>query len=173
MLIAKQQSMFSGFTYDIFNSADALVGHLRWPHFAVATNARLKMPGEVTNIRFDYRGQNYEIDFTYLRRGWSNDIRFTLKAGAQILAQADVLRQKKLLSRPAIIITAPFSGTVVRKSSLLRTRYEVSANAVSAGTISEQSRLTLRRQLTIKLTDAIATPVQLFIFFLVCNHAYR
>ena len=64
MLTARQQSMFSGFTYDIFNSADALVGHLRWPHFAVATNARLKMPGEVTNIRFDCRGQNYEIDFT-------------------------------------------------------------------------------------------------------------
>ena len=173
MLIAKQQSMFSGFAYDIFNDAGTLVGSMRWPNFAVATNARLQMPGEVTNIRFDYRGQNYEIDFSYLRRGWSNDIRFTLKAGAQILAQADVLRQKKLLSRPAIIITAPFSGTVVRKSSLLRTRYEVSANAVSAGTISEQSRLTLRRQLTIKLTDAIATPVQLFIFFLVCNHAYR
>ena len=73
----------------------------------------------------------------------------------------------------AIIITAPFSGTVVRKSSLLRMRYEVSANGVNAGAISEQSRLTLRRQLTIKLVDAIATPVQLFIFFLVCNHAYR
>ena len=173
MLIAKQQSMLSGFAYDIFNDAGTLVGSMRWPNFAVATNARLQMPGEVTNIRFDYRGQNYEIDFSYLRRGWSNDIRFTLKSGEQTLAQGDMLRQQKIFSRATINITSPFAGALVRKSSLLRTRYEVRMNGISVGTIGEQGRLTVRRELTIKLTDAIVTPVQMFLFFLVCNQAYR
>lgn len=90
-----------------------------------------------------------------------------------VLASADVVGSGKLFKRPEIIITAPFAGRVIRKGSMFTTRYEVLKDGVTIGTVAEKGGLTLKRELTIDLPDSITGPVQIFIFFLVHNHAYR
>jgi hypothetical protein len=56
---------------------------------------------------------------------------------------------------------------------MFTTRYEVLKDGVTIGTVAEKGGLTLKRELTIDLPDSITRPVQIFIFFLVHNHAYR
>ncbi len=176
MLIGKQHSALSCFVFNIIDAFGVQVGELRWPDVAVATNARLKnsMPSFLNaNIEIDYQSHRYLIEFEYLNRDWFNGIRFTLKNGDTIIASADVGPSKKLFKRPTIIVTQPFTGELVRKSSLLATRYEVIKDSILIGEIAEESKLTFKRKLTINLPKDISAPIQIFLFFLVCNQAYR
>ena len=176
MIIAKQHSALSRFTYDLYEQENKNVGTLCWPDFAVAKNARLQNPAPnllSSNIEINYNNHLYLIEFEYLTREWFNDIRFTLMDKGVTLASADVINQKKKFKRPTITITEPFTGEVVRKSGLFSVRYEVFQDRVMLGTVAEKSGFTLRRELHIDLPNSISTPVQLFIFFLVHNHAYR
>ncbi len=176
MFVAKQQSAFSGFAYDFFDADDSKIGTLHWPDFAEATNARLKnlLPGFLsTKIEINYDGHDYQIVFEYLTRDWNNDVRFVLKDGDAVLASADVVRVKKFFGRHTIMILQPFTGKVSKRSTFFATRYEVIIDGAVIGTLAEKAMLTLKRKLSINLPGSISLPVQFFIFFLVCNHAYR
>jgi hypothetical protein len=176
MLIAKQHSAFSGFAYDLYDQENQKVGTLCWPDIAVAKNARIQNPVPdllSSTIEIKYNSHLYLVEFEYLTREWFNNIRFTLLDEGVTLASADFINQKKLFKRPQITITEPFTGEVVRKSGLLAIRYEVIKNGVLQGTIAEKSGLTVKRELHIDLPGSISSPVQLFILFLVHNHAYR
>ena len=176
MIIAKQHSALSGFTYDLYDQENNSFGTLCWPDFAVAKNARLQNPAPdllSSNIEIKYNSHLYLVEFEYLTRDWFNDIRFTLINKEVTLASADVINQKKLFKRPTITLTRPFTGEIVRKSGLFAVRYEVVKDRVVQGTIAEKSGFTVKRELHIDLPSSISSPVQLFIFFLVHNHAYR
>lgn len=176
MLVAIQHSALSRFLYDLYDNKNNQVGTVRWPDFAEATNARLKnpLPGILkTNIEIRWFDQLYEIKFEYLTRDWFNDIRFMLFYEETVIASADVVGSKKLLTRPTITITQPLAGHVIRKSGLFTVRYEVANEGKPVGAIAEQGGLTIKRKLSIDLPDYIDPPVQIFLFFLVNNHAYR
>ena len=175
MIIAKQHAALSRFTYDLYDQENK-IGTLCWPDIAVAKNARLQNPAPDllnSNIEIKYNGHLYLIEFAYLTRDWFNSIRFTLMNKGVTLASADVVSQKKWFRRPTITITEPFTGEVVRKSGLFAVRYEVMKDRVMQGVVAEKSGFTTKRELHIDLPSSISVPVQLFIFFLVCNHAYR
>lgn len=182
MFLAQQRSAFSRFVYDFFDPAGIQVGTLKWPDVAVASNARLKglVPGFMnTRIEISHNGKRYDIAFEYLTRGWVSTIRFSLQDGDTTLASAVVGKTGKRLERPTIRVTQPFQGQVIRKSTLFTTRYEVTRdgedgkNGAMAGTIASEARLMLKRELQIDLPASVSAPVQFFLFFLVCNQAYR
>lgn len=81
MLIARQRSALSGFTYDLLSADGTVIGDLCFPDWAEARNARLKIPapGRLSS-RIDMRlsGTAYTIEFEYTRRGWENDTRYEL-----------------------------------------------------------------------------------------------
>ncbi len=176
MFIAKQHSVLSAFTYDIFDTAGQAVGDLRWPDVAVATNARLKslVPQALTTkIQLTYQQHVYDIAFEYLTRDWYNDIRFFLKDGDTTLAIADSIGVKKLFKRPVITLKAPFEGLLTRTSFLFSTRYTLSSQGSELGRVAEKPGLQVKRELLIDLPDSISPPIQFFILFLMCNQAYR
>ena len=176
MIIAQQHSALSGFTYDLLDQHNTAIGSLCWPDIAIARNARFNNPAPSllsSTIKIEYNGQHYQIAFDYLSREWFNDIRFTLLSEQTVLASADVRHQKKRFKRPTITITEPFTGQLIRKKSLFTVRYDVRQNNVTLGTISEKGWLTVKRKLFIDLPDSISPPVQIFLFFLVHNHALR
>ena len=176
MIIAKQHAALSRFTYDLYDQENNNIGTLCWPDIAVAKNARLQNPVPdllSSTIEIKYNGHLYLIEFEYLTRDWFNSLRFTLTNKGVTLASADVVNQKKWFKRPTITITEPFTGEVVRKSGLFTVRYEVTKNRVTQGVVAEKSGFTTKREIHIDLPSSISVPVQLFIFFLVYNHAYR
>ena len=71
MLIARQRSALSGFTYDLLSADGNVIGDLCFPDWAEARNARLKnpAPGHLSS-RIDMRlsGTAYTIEFEYTRR---------------------------------------------------------------------------------------------------------
>jgi hypothetical protein len=183
MLYAKQQSAFSAFRYQIFNANQHLIGTLVWPDFALATNSRLKnsVPDSLSKvITFDIEGQMYEISFEYLNRQWSSDIRFNLLLGKTMLATADVVtienkagEDKPFFNRKSMLIHTPFEGRLIKKSTFLRTQYWLEVNQSVVGQMAEKKLLSFKRNISIDLPSSISVPVQVFLFFLLCNHAYR
>lgn len=176
MFTAKQHSALSAFTYDLFDAADQAVGALRWPDMAVATNARMKSrvpPSLTTKIQLTYQQHVYDITFEYLTRDWYNDIRFFLKEGDTTLAIADRIGSKKMFTRPTITVTEPFEGLLKRTSGLFSIRYALTSKGSRLGTVVEKTGLRRKRELLIDLPEAISPPIQFFVFFLVCNQAYR
>lgn len=176
MLIARQRSPFSAFTYDLFDQAGQAIGTLSWPDFAVARNARLKslVPKSfTTSIRLTCQGQAYEVAFEYLTRDWANDIRFLLTAGGNVLASADAIHASKRISRPRITLAQPASAELVRTGGLFSIRYALQASGQNLGVVFEKRGLWLRRTLVAELPDSLTLPVQCFIVFLVLNFGYR
>jgi hypothetical protein len=176
MFIARQRSPFSRFTYDLFDQAGHAIGELCWPDFAVARNARLKsvVPQSfTTSIRLTCQGQACEVAFEYLSRDWSNDIRFFLTAGGQVIASADGIRSSKRVTRPTVTLTQPVAAALVRTGGLFSTRYALQAAGQTLGVVAEKSGFRLRRELVAELPESLTMPVQCFIIFLVLNHAYR
>lgn len=176
MLIARQRSPFSRFTYDVLDQAGTAIGELSWPDFAVARNARLKslVPQSfTTRIRLTCQGQAYEIAFEYLTRDWNNDIRFFLTAGGNVIASADGIQSSKAFTRPRITLTQPVSAELTRTSGLFSTRYALQAAGQTLGVVAEKSGFRIRRELVADLPDTLALPVQCFLIFLVLNYGYR
>ena len=182
MLYAQQRSAFSAFSYQIFNASHHQIGTLVWPDFPLATNARLKnsIPSALsTVITFDIKGEMYEISFEYLNRAWSNDIRFNLLRNNAMLATADVVSEeagtgeKKPLNHKSILIHSPFEGRLVKNSTFFCAQYLLEMNQNVVGKIAEENMLTFKRKVTVDLPASISVPVQVFLFFLMCNHAFR
>lgn len=183
MLYAEQQSAFSAFNYQILNANQHQIGSLVLPDFPLATNARLKnsIPDALsTVITFDIAGEKYEISFEYLIRKWSSDIRFNLLRNKAVLATADVVSDaaragetKPLVNRKSILIHAPFEGRLTKNSTFFCAQYLLEINQSVVGKIAEEKMFTFKRKVSIDLPDSLSVPVQVFLFFLMCNHAYR
>ncbi len=176
MLIARQPG-FSRFLHDFYDGADNMVGSIRWPDVAVATNARLKglYPGFLSkDIVIQYGNQSFQIEFEYLNRKFINDIEFRLKNDGETLASCAVIQPKGLFSRlPPMQIKGQFEGELISKSKLLSVRYEVTCGGVVVGHVFEKPGFSLKRELFIDLPNSVPYPIQFFIFFLVCNRSFR
>jgi hypothetical protein len=176
MFTAKQHSLLSGFSYQIFDAANQQVGTVQWPLHPQAKNARLKIHNEnskLGNIKIEINAKSYDISFEYLSRDWNNDIRFSLYDQQHLLGLADVIKSAKRFTRPEIKIAQPFEGTIVRSGSLFAIRYEVKARGNAIGTIAQPKLFSLKRELLIDLPNSISPEFQLFMLFLVCNDAFR
>lgn len=164
------------FTYHFIDDAGHIVGQLRWPDVAVATNARMKkVYPKSLNRKFmmELGEEAFEIEFEYLSRGMENDIQFRLVQGQDLVASADVLRPKTFLGRqPTIRIDVPFSAELINRGRWYSLRYDLEQDGAIEGAIYEASKFSLKRRITIDLPDEIIQPVQFFLFFLVANAAY-
>ena len=175
MLIAEQRSALSGFTYDLKSADGAVLGELCFPDWAEARNARLKNPAPKrlrSSIDMRLSSAAYTIEFEYTRRGWTNDTRFELMRGGARLASAGMVVPQGFLERARLVITEPFSGDLVRRSSLFRTRFELRRDGQTQGLIREPDAFTTRRRLCTELPADIAPPVQGFLLFLVIKLAF-
>ena len=176
MLLARQRSAWSGFEYDVFTADGSLVGELAWPLLAQAKNARLKWhdPGsKASDISLRYRGAAWRIRFEYLTRGMVNDTRFTLEDDNGVTAVVDFVFGPERLSRRKIEVRQPFEGKVVRASRLWQTRYTVERQGREIGRIHEPRWFSIKRELHIDLPADIEPALQIFLFFIVANSAYR
>ncbi len=77
------------------------------------------------------------------------------------------------MDRRTIRLTSPFVCQLIRKSSLLLTRYEVQLEGQAIGSLSEKPGFSLKRELRLELPETVSRPVQFFLLFLVCNDPYR
>ncbi len=148
MLIAEQRSALSGFTYDLAAADGTVIGELCLPDWAQARNARLKNPAPQrlrSSIDLRLSGAAYSIEFEYTRRGWANDTRFELMHNGARLASAEVVVPPGLLGRPRLLITGPFSGELVRRSSFFKTRFELQRDGQARGLVHEPQAFTTRR----------------------------
>lgn len=175
MLIAEQRSALSGFTYDLKSPDGVVLGELCFPDWAQARNARLQNPApgllrSIIDLRLS--GVAYNIEFEYTRRGWTNDTRFELMHAGARLASAAVVVPPGLRGRASLIVTEPFGGELVRRSSLFKTRFELRRAGQAQGIIHEPSAFTTRRRLCAELPPDIPPPVQGFLLFLVLNLAF-
>lgn len=175
MLIAEQRSALSGFTYDLKSVDGAVLGELCFPDWAQARNARLNNPAPnrlKSSIDLRLSGTAYTIEFEYTRRGWTNDTRFELMQGGTRLASADVVVPQGFLGRARLLISEPFSGDLVRRSSFLKTRFELQRGGQALGLIHEPDAFTTRRRLCAELPSGVPPEVQGFLLFLVINLAF-
>jgi hypothetical protein len=175
MLIAEQRSALSGFTYDLAAADGTVIGELCFPDWAQARNARLKnpAPGRLrSSIDLRLSGEAYTIEFEYTRRGWHNDTRFELMHNGARLASAEVVVPQGLLGRARLLITEPFSGELVRRSTFFKTRFELQRGGQALGLIHEPDAFTTRRRLCAELPSDLAPAVQGFLLFLVIHLAF-
>ncbi|MDP3519531.1 MAG: hypothetical protein Q8S02_02835 [Hydrogenophaga sp.] len=87
-----QTSAWNGFRYDFLDASGTVIGHFEFPNFAQARNARLRWhrPGSTAgDIQMQLDGA-HRVDFEYLSRGWTNDLRYRLLRGDAVLAHMDV-----------------------------------------------------------------------------------
>lgn len=175
MLIAEQRSALSGFTYDLAAADGTVIGELCFPDWAQARNARLKNPAPQrlrSSIDLRLSGAAYTIEFEYTRRGWNNDTRFELMHGGARLASAEVVVPQGFFGRARLLITGPFSGELVRRSTFFKTRFELQRDGQTLGLVHEPNAFSTRRRLCAELPADIPPPVQGFLLFLVINLAF-
>lgn len=175
MLIAEQRSALSGFTYGLASADGTVIGELCFPDWAQARNARLKnpAPGRLrSSIDLRLSGEAYTIEFEYTRRSWHNDTRFELMKGGEPLASAEVVVPQGFLGRARLLITEPFRGELVRRSSFFKTRFELQRDGQVLGLVHEPDAFTTRRRLCAEVPADISPPVQGFLLFLVINLAF-
>ena len=173
MLLAHPSPGLTGSSFTVTDEAGRAVGAVIWPMVAQASNARIKFhePGSTAGqVTIDCFGQRYGVAFEYLRRGFTNDTRFTLSArddppSAPPLAIADFLVPPGL-GRGAMQLVVPFTGRLLRTSRWPRQRLTVERDGRALGTIEEPSWLSLVRSMRIDLPSTVPAPIQLFLFFL-------
>jgi len=175
MMIAQQRSALSGFTYDLEAADSTVIGELCFPDWAEARNARLKNPSPKhlsSRIGMTQSGAAYTIEFEYTRRGWNNDTRFELMQNGARLASAELVAPQGLLGRARLLIIEPFSGELVRRRSLFKTRFALQRSGQTQGLVHEPQAFTTRRRLSAEVPADVPPPVQGFLLFLVIHLAF-
>lgn len=163
LLTVRQKSALNGFRFEFLDPAGAVVGGFEYANFAQAKNARLKVhePGSRQGeIALDLGGHRAYVAFEYLRRGWTNDIRYTLEQGptsatpgdgVEPLATADVVFEEGR-RLPRILLKHPFAAEVLPSDGLLKKRFSVvSPGGVELGEVREPRAVSLRRVLEVSL----------------------
>ena len=71
-------------------------------------------------------------------------------------------------------LAAPFDGDLVsHRTSLFAIGFDVLRDGQKIGRIYEKPALVWRRKIFIDGDDSVDLPVQFFLFFLVCNYAFK
>ena len=158
MLRLRQRSPWNGFDHEFVSASGDVVGSLRAPMHSQAKNARLALhPRGSTagDTPLALHGKTYLLRHEYLRRGFTNDVRYTLETAAgEVLCRADVTFEPKR-RLPALRLTHPLTAEVMPSTSFWRKRFPIlGAAGVALGEISEPRALALRMEYGIRLPDA-------------------
>jgi hypothetical protein len=175
MMLLRQRSALSGFSYDAFDAQASRVGEVLWPTVAQARNARLKWHGvdaTAGEIQLRHLGQRARVGWEYTRRGFTNDVRFLLDSDKGRLAEAEVIFPPDSGKRHEVYLRLPFEGRLQRANTWLRTRYQLFEGEQLLGVVQEPRAFTVKRELVVDVPPRFDGLMQLFFFFLVHNSAY-
>jgi hypothetical protein len=154
----RQASPWNGFVHEFVGPTGHVMGTLRAPTYAQAKNARVAFHPKGSSegdTRLDLQGVPYRVRHEYLRRGFNNDVRYTLETAAgEILCSADVTFEsgRRL---PAFRLTSPRAAEVMPSVSFWKKCFPiVDAAGARIGDIREPRALAMRLQYDIQLPDA-------------------
>ncbi|WP_298211894.1 hypothetical protein [Acidovorax sp.] len=158
-MILRQKSALDGFTYEFLEDGTSMViGDFRYPWFSQAKNARLRLyrPEDAIegDIQLKLNGHAWRIRHLHLRRGYTNDVRYTLEAADETIhAQMDVLKGESRLSQPLMVMDQPTPAELSTSSGWFRKKYTLMDRKTrhSLGNIQERSIITTKRELQIDL----------------------
>ena len=165
----RQTAWWNGFDYDFVQRSGRVVGGLHFPTFSQARNARLAVhaPGSTAgDVTLRLHGDTLLLAFEHLRRGYTNDLRYTLRTpDNEVLCSADVLFEAGR-RRPALRLAAPLSAEVLPSKSLWKKRFPI-ADAAGAviGEVYEPRAISLRFEYALRLPGA-TPPLQAFVLAL-------
>lgn len=168
-LALQQRSMWNGFVYDFVSPAGVAVGELRFPNFAQAKNARLRWhPPDSPDgdVQVQLHGQALRLRFEYTRRGFVNDLRYTLETPDQaVLCAADVVFEtgRRL---PVVRLTAPLPAELRPSTAFWKRRFPlVGTTGAPLGAVVEPHLVSRRFEYRIDWPGA-AAPLQAFVLAL-------
>jgi hypothetical protein len=151
----RQKSMWNGFAWEVMSSTGEVLGHLDFAFFAQAKNARVKLYPDNSrrgDISLTLKQKTYRIRFEHLRRGWTNDVAYTLvDETEEELARIDVLftNERRL---PRLLIRKPFEGEIGITKTMLKKRFVIDGDlGMEIGSVFEPRAFALRRQLDVSL----------------------
>lgn len=154
----RQASPWNGFVHEFVGPAGKVLGTLRAPMHAQAKNARLAVHPKGSSdgdTSLDLQGTHYRVRHEYLRRGFNNDVRYTLETPAgEVLCSADVTIEagRRL---PVIRLVVPRLAEVMPSTSFWKKCFPiVGASGERLGEIREPKVLALRLEYRINLPDA-------------------
>lgn len=161
----RQTSLWNGFRFELLEDSGRVLGHLAFPNLSQAKNARLRFhaPGSSNgDMTLHLSGQDYLLRHEYLRRGFANDIRYTLETPAgEVLGQLDVIHGKG--RHPAIHLGEPLSAQLLASTSFWKKRFPIVApGGAELGEVYEPRAFTLRFEYGIKLNGS-PPPLQAFV----------
>lgn len=165
-LFLRQQSMWNGFAFEFTDSFDSVVGSMAFANFAQAKNARLAVhpPGSTDGDCNIHLGtEPFLFRFEYTRRGFINDVRYTLETPkGELPCAADVLFESGK-RHPVLRMTHPLQLEVMPSTSFWQKRFPiVNASGDEVGVVHEPHGLALRFSYGLRLPEA-SRPVQAFL----------
>ncbi|MEY5098303.1 MAG: hypothetical protein RJA36_1022 [Pseudomonadota bacterium] len=168
-MLLRQSSLLNGFRHEFVDDSGQAMGDFEHPWYAQARNARLRVYDEENAARGDIRmrlcGRDWRLRHLFLRRGWNNDIRYTLEdEDGAVHAEADALVIDTGRLLPRIVLQRPVQAEVAGAQGWLRRRHVLRENGSGRelGCISEPAAITLRRELRLDL-PGLAPPVAAFL----------
>ena len=158
-MILRQKSAFDGFAYEFLeDGTSTILGEFRYAWFSQAKNARLRVhsPQDAPkgDIQLSLNGRAWRVRHLYLRRGYTNDVRYTLETAEETIhAQVDVLTGTPGLRRPKVVMEFPLRAELSTSSGWFRKKFTLmdTETRQSIGDIQEPSILATRRELQINL----------------------
>ena len=173
-LSLRQKSAWNGFVFEFADAAGTTVGNMEFANFAQAKNARLKVhPKGSTDgdCHIQLGTERLLFRFEYTRRGFINDVRYTLETpNGTLLCSADVVYEpgKRL---PALRLTMPLQLEVLPSTTFWAKRFPiVNASGVEVGHVGDPRAFALRFEYGMHLPGASR---QLLAFLLVAAYLVR
>jgi hypothetical protein len=166
------KSFWDGFAYAFTDATGAEVGSMNFAFSPRAKNARLNLPGSSdTGSVLHLGGKQYLFRFEYTRRGFHNDVRYTLETPAgEPICTADVVFEGNKL-RPALRLTQPLKLEVLPSNAFWRKRFPIcDAAGTEVGAVQEPRAFSVGFEYGITLPNA-SPPVQAFLLLL--THVVR
>lgn len=158
-MILRQKSAFTAFSYEFLEDETHIVlGEFHYAWFSQAKNARLRVHSAQNasngDIQLSLHGRSWRIRYLYLRRGYTNDFRYTLEtANETIHAQIDVLNATPALRLPKVVMDLPFRAELSTSPGWLRKKFTLMDRDTQQpiGDIQERSIFATKRELQINL----------------------
>ncbi len=155
------------------------VGSIELPWFSQARNARLRLLPDGSargDVALTLRGRPFRIRHEYTRRGWTNDVRYTLEDDGRVLAQLDETLDPE--GRDAVAtyrreLVVPVAAELRRRRGWLRIGFDlVAPGGTRLGVLAEPHWFTLRRELDVEIRG-LPEPVCAFVAYVAFSAVAR
>ena len=173
-LTLRQKSAWNGFDFEFANASGSVVGNLAFANVAQAKNARFAFhPKGSTDgdCKIVLGTRQLLLRFEYTRRGFINDVRYTLETPAgDTLCTADVVFESGK-RHPTLRMSQPVPLEVLPSTAFWAKRFPIiGASGAEAGVVQEPRSLALRFAYGIHLPGV---PQQVLAFLLVATFLVR